>query len=918
MGIFQTRLKKLHYTFNKLNWHHRILLLSSLLIFAVIILATVANRSPHTYKNRAAEMERKELPTPQIPEYAPGEVIVKFRQPLTIKSKAGQLMTADLDKTQINIDQIDQSSLPPSIQSISKQYKVKTIEKVFKGAQDPQTELNKLKSNFPTRKINEKELLNINLANTYKFTFDYSVDVNQIIQDLIQSPDIAYAELNYKVFTQIVPNDPYYLDSYPANLIYRDPKWNPSYDYQWNLKKINIEQAWNITTGNDSIIAAVIDTGVDCDHPEMIGHCIPGFDFVNNDTDPSDDGGHGTHVAGLIVGNSNNKSGIASPAWRGKILPIKALDNTGTGLVTTVAMGIRYATDNDAQIINMSIGNRDPFTPIPSAYKDALDYAYYHNVVLIAAAGNSGQLHRGCKNGYWPADYRFVIEVAASTQNDYPASYSNCSKDVAAPGGNSSDIVSLASHLYNYNPEYRINDQYFRMAGTSMAAPQVAGVALLILSKYPNYTNEEVRAVIKMGTDSMWNSIYGSGRINAYQALTQIAPVIALLTKPAEEDIVISPILIEGLFKNTTLGKYQYLYLLDGWKNTTHDGNTTFHNEGLTLTYPTGDNYQGVIANWNPINYPDGKYTVYLNTLGGYEDFMHIYLKKLSPTLSFTPTPTFFPTFTPTPTNTPPKFIKVLTNPQLPKIGENTSIVAEAYDPDNNDTITGKISITTPNNSIVPLPFNPRSKGFNVWEAVATYKPQTVGKYDLSIEMSDSANNKVTTKSSFNIVVPTTPTPTPPPEGICQCDIKQVVVNKCAISYVPSCTGKFSCACLKPSPTPIPIKKPTPTPTNSPPIITTTSLPIGSVKRFYSYKVSGNDGDISNNLTMYASGLPRGISLRNCYQSVVNNKKTIFCTLSGIPTNGGTFTIKFSLTDGKTWASKSLKLTIGGSSITIQ
>ncbi|MEW6482380.1 MAG: S8 family serine peptidase [bacterium] len=314
---------------------------------------------------------------------------------------------------------------------------------------------------------------------TYKLSV--SGDIFEIISSLKKNPDVVYAEPNYIRHICISPND-------------------PDFSKQWGLNKVSAPSAWDISTGTDNVIIAIVDTGVDYTHPDLAGKVIKGRDFVNNDNDPMDDNEHGTHVAGIASAITNNAIGIAGLAWNCKLLAVKCLDDKGFGNDADIDKAIRYAADNGAKVINMSFGGED----VGETIKDACDYAYNKGVFLVAAAGNYPQIPYGSE--CYPAAYDNVMAVAATNQSDRKADFSNYGNwvDVSAPG------VDIYSTIRNNSYAYK--------DGTSMATPFVASLGGLIFSKNPLWNNNMVMRAIKEGGDDIGEYKIGR-RINAKKSL---------------------------------------------------------------------------------------------------------------------------------------------------------------------------------------------------------------------------------------------------------------------------------------------------------------------------------------------------------------------------------------------------------------
>ncbi len=329
--------------------------------------------------------------------------------------------------------------------------------------------------------------------------------------------DVVYAEPNYIAEAFMVPNDPYY-------------------SYQWNFPKIGMESAWDLGTGA-GVTVAVIDTGVAYETytqdlrkyylaPDLAGTTfVPGYDFVNNDSHPNDDHGHGTHVTGTIAGTTNDNYGVAGIAFGAKIMPIKVLDRRGSGTYSAIANGIRFAADNGAAVINMSLGGSASSATMASA----VQYAYDKGVTIVAASGNDG-----AGSVSYPAAYDdYVLAVGATRFDNTKAPYSNwgTSLDLVAPGGDASvdqngdgygdGILQQTFSGTNYGAF-----GYYFFQGTSMASPHVAGVAALVIAKGNATTPTDVRTALESSADDLGvagrDTIYGYGLVDPVGALSWI------------------------------------------------------------------------------------------------------------------------------------------------------------------------------------------------------------------------------------------------------------------------------------------------------------------------------------------------------------------------------------------------------------
>ena len=319
----------------------------------------------------------------------------------------------------------------------------------------------------------------------------------EVINRLQKHKDIEWVEPVTVVRNTSMPNDPYY-------------------SYQWHMQMLDVTTAWETTQG-EGVIVAVIDSGVS-EGDDGFFKLLTGKDFVDNDTKPTDLNGHGTHVAGTIAQASDNKKGVVGVAPKATILPVRVLDANGSGSNTWVASGIIWATDNGANIINMSLGG-----PTSSeVVADACQYAYEQGVTVIAATGNDGFTDF---IGY-PAAYSTTIAVGSVDPKKGVAFYSNQGKelDLVAPGGDTS-VDHNGDGMGDGVVQQTLQDGQWNMAfmqGTSMATPHVAGVAALI---YANGITEpdEIREALNSTADDLgkkgWDSAYGHGLVNPVAAL---------------------------------------------------------------------------------------------------------------------------------------------------------------------------------------------------------------------------------------------------------------------------------------------------------------------------------------------------------------------------------------------------------------
>jgi subtilisin family serine protease len=293
--------------------------------------------------------------------------------------------------------------------------------------------------------------------------------------------------------------------------------WEPgdeSYELQqWWLEEIHAPAGWNISTGTETVVVAVIDSGVSPTHPDLVGRLVPGYNAVDGGTDTADVDGHGTHVAGIIAAQGANGVGTAGVAMDVRIMPIRVVDSAGEIDVADEIEAIYWAVDNGADVINLSLGSDEYI----QSERDAVTYAWQHGVVVVASAGNT------VADLSYPANYDEAIAVGSLKSDGYPSSFTSrvTRVDIAAPG---EWIYSPGwDEFYGDYWSDRFYSDYSPVTGTSFSTAIVSGAAALLKSVGPGFGVEDVRSMLK-NTASDTGGIgpeagAGAGRVNVESAL---------------------------------------------------------------------------------------------------------------------------------------------------------------------------------------------------------------------------------------------------------------------------------------------------------------------------------------------------------------------------------------------------------------
>jgi len=387
---------------------------------------------------------------------------------------------------------------------------------------------------------------------------------DKVLLALQRNKDVEYAEPDFEAHAIATTNDPYFTQG-----------------HQWYLSKIEATTAWDTTKGSSNVVVAVLDTGVLASHPDISGKVLAGYNFVSNNTNTTDDNGHGTAVAGLTSASTNNGVGMAAVSWANPVMPVKVLGANGSGSYSGISNGITWAADKGARIINLSLGG----TSSSKTLQDAVNYAWKKNVILIAAAGNNGN-----NTPVYPAACTNVVAVSATNSSDGRPSWSNYGSyvDVSAPGV-SVLTLSGASGYANWN-------------GTSFSSPVASGVVALMVSANSSLSNAGIVDALLKNSDDIgaagYDVYFGHGRVNARRAVAAVTtsspadttPPVASINSPANGATLSGSVNV-GVSATDNVGVTKIeLYIGGVLSGQSSSASATF--------------------TWNTVNFQDGTYTL--------------------------------------------------------------------------------------------------------------------------------------------------------------------------------------------------------------------------------------------------------------------------------------------------------------------
>ncbi len=550
------------------------------IIIVVLALAATASSSENAAGKEGSQAkgrgDSKRPPRPR-PAYVSGEVIIKLKE--RPDSGIGLLSHPETEGNEL------------SLLRLQAEYGLHSADPVFKGYHRRLNETGNSNASIGLMSTNKPKTPAQSTDQSLRRFYLLKTDRNVLgtCDALRRDPDVEHAQPNYIYKRCAEPNDPEFADQYAHQLI-------------------RMSDAWDISTGSRDVVVAVLDTGVDVNHPDLKDNIWVNADEIpNNDVDDDNNGfiddvsgwnfesdnndvtpelgwygveGHGTNVSGVIAGVGNNGIGVCGVNWASSIMALRmSIEVTSA----EVAAGLDYATANGADVVNMSFGSSDFAPEGDPAVRAAIDNAYARGILLIASAGNADTALPN-----YPAAYYNVMAVSSTNGEDIKTGHSSFGHwvDIAAPG---TDIVTTD-----------LENEYIATAGTSFSGPYVAAVGALVLSGNPDLTHLQVRSILENTADPVYygamdpNLGYvGTGRVNAYQALLEfdrrhplgeiVEPMPQQTFRPDGNDIDVT-LFVHGdsyRFEYSAYGRNDWILLDEG--NAPADANGFVH---LSLVNP--------------------------------------------------------------------------------------------------------------------------------------------------------------------------------------------------------------------------------------------------------------------------------------------------------------------------------------------
>lgn len=441
---------------------------------------------------------------------------------------------------------------------------------------------------------------NHDLHQYYNLQFVKPIDIISLQKELENIEDIELVEFNYRKSINIIPNDSNYSSQWAHNNTGQagGNAGTPGCD-------IGSEEAWDVTTGNDDVVIAILDTGVN-NHSEFNGRLLQGYDFIGNDTTPSDGNGHGTACAGISAAKGNNGVGVAGICWDCLILPVKIMSDDGFGEDTEIADGVVWSSDNDADIISMSLGGG----AYVSYFDNAINYAVDNGTIVFAASGNDD-----ASSISYPSAYENCVSIGALSPCNERKTYNSCDGENfwGSNYGNGLDFVApgVLIHTTSSSGGYTSN-----FNGTSSACPHAAGIAGLILSVDQGLSPEGIKTIMQLSSVDIGLDGYdletGHGRLNAFNALVTIigGPEVNLNTNTITEQLSSDQTSMQSISVSNSgqmnlsidIDPFGY-YWKDSGNNSIDYNWVDISEENTTLTFPHNDEAANETINFS-FNFP--------------------------------------------------------------------------------------------------------------------------------------------------------------------------------------------------------------------------------------------------------------------------------------------------------------------------